>query len=115
MKVTILAGQSNYAGSSRHGVTTQDWPGFDGSYRIERPEPTTGSVPVDDAAGGGDSIKWRIAASAERGEPVGDLFRRLVADDLDRPALFEVAEPGVLPFRELAGAELDEIDRLGER
>ena len=46
---------------------------------------------------------------------VGNVVRGLFAGDLNGTALIQVAKPGVLPLRELAGAELDEVDGFGER
>ena len=37
VKVTILPGQPNYAGSANNGVTSQPYPNFGGSYLIESP------------------------------------------------------------------------------
>jgi hypothetical protein len=36
LKVTILPGQAAYPGSQRHGVRSESYPAFDGSYRIDR-------------------------------------------------------------------------------
>jgi hypothetical protein len=36
----------------------------------------------------------------------------VVGAGLDRDALFEVAEPSVLPLRELAGARLNQLDQF---
>jgi hypothetical protein len=37
VKVTILPGQASYEGSTRNGVTTQNFGAFPGSYRVGRP------------------------------------------------------------------------------
>jgi beta-lactamase regulating signal transducer with metallopeptidase domain len=36
VKVTIVAGQDSYTGSDRHGVKSEAWQRWDGSFRIER-------------------------------------------------------------------------------
>jgi hypothetical protein len=35
VKVTIVGGQEKYAGSVRNGITSGDWPKYEGSYRVE--------------------------------------------------------------------------------
>ena len=35
VRVTILPGQASYEGSTRHGLSSQSYGPFDGSYRIE--------------------------------------------------------------------------------
>jgi hypothetical protein len=37
VKVTVLPGQDNYTGSTRHGVTSFEYPNWYGSYRVEAP------------------------------------------------------------------------------
>ncbi|HXG58550.1 MAG TPA: LCCL domain-containing protein [Thermoanaerobaculia bacterium] len=38
VKVTIVAGQPKYAGSTKNGVTTSSWGRYGKSYRVERPQ-----------------------------------------------------------------------------
>jgi hypothetical protein len=46
LRVTILPGLASYQGSQRNGVRSEDYPAYDGSYRIERYQ----AEPVDDAS-----------------------------------------------------------------
>src|SRR5262249_6918957 len=36
VKVTILPGQQRYEGSTRNGVTSGSWDGWDGSFKVEK-------------------------------------------------------------------------------
>ena len=47
VQVTILPGRSSYPGSTRNGITSQDWEAFAGSFRIERAKPDRESVDDD--------------------------------------------------------------------
>jgi LCCL domain len=53
IKVTILPGENAYQGSTRNGVTTQNWPAWNGSYKVElgkrirRAAPGGGGVMAD--------------------------------------------------------------------
>jgi RNA polymerase sigma factor (sigma-70 family) len=47
VKVTILEGKSDYGGSSKHGVTSQQYGAFPGSYRVERVNPLATAAPED--------------------------------------------------------------------
>ena len=48
-------------------------------------------------------------------DPFGQRFRVIVGTDLDGDALFEIAEPSVLPLRELAGSRLNQLDQRARR
>jgi RNA polymerase sigma factor (sigma-70 family) len=48
VKVTILEGKGSYGGSAQHGVTSQSYASFPGSFRVERaPSPVPGVGGVD--------------------------------------------------------------------
>ena len=51
VKVTIIAGQQSYTGSTRNGVTTSDYGPWSGSYKVEAVK--RGRKPVKQGGGGG--------------------------------------------------------------
>ena len=62
LKVTLMPGQSGYAGSPRYGVTSQNYGSFDGSFRVERAaEPWTVQLP------GGEDASRLVPLSTLRG------------------------------------------------
>jgi hypothetical protein len=46
VKVTICKGEDGYTGSTRNGVTTQNWEAWDGSYKVEAAPVGKGAVLV---------------------------------------------------------------------
>jgi LCCL domain len=43
--ITLMPGQARYDGSARNGVTSQPYGGFEGSFRVERSEPSIVQLP----------------------------------------------------------------------
>ena len=60
VKVIIAAGQSSYQGSTAHGITTNNWGGYDGSYSVASADGNNGSIPDINSAG---------SASGQVGQP----------------------------------------------
>lgn len=103
VKVTILAGQSNYVSTTRNGITTSHYATFPGSFRVEAATPRT-----DEELLQGTWTAYEAESAGEKTPPEG--ISATFAGDRVRISTTPGRKPGELPFKVDSKKNPKEID-----